>query len=147
MKTILDKATREELISRVNKLDANSAAQWGKMDAYQMLTHLTIWDEKVLNNVKNKHALIGKLFGKIALRKVLRDEKPIDKNVPTSPGYKSNGSGDIEEAKAKWIAQFQRYEHHTTPEYLHDFFGKMSREQVGQLGYKHIDHHLRQFGR
>jgi hypothetical protein len=147
MKTILDKTTRDELIARVSKLDETTPALWGKMNAYQMITHLTIWDQKVLNNVKEKQAFIGKLFGKIALRKVLRDEKPIDKNVPTSPGYKVFDNGDVEAAKAKWIAQFQTYESYSSPEYLHDFFGKMTREQVGQLGYKHIDHHLRQFGR
>ncbi len=146
MKTILDKATRDELIARVTKLDASCTAQWGKMSAFQMIGHLTVWDERVLNDVKVKQAIIGKVFGKIALKRVLRDEKPLDKNVPTSPSYKVNGSGDLEEAKAKWIAQIQGYDNYTTPEYMHDFFGKMSREQLGQLGYKHIDHHLRQFG-
>lgn len=147
MKTLVNKADRDSLIARIQKLDANCTVQWGKMNVYEMIRHCTAWDECVLNNVKVKHSLIGRVFGKIALRKVLKDEAPLGKNSPTSPSYRIKGTGDVEVAKAKWIANMQRYERYNTPEYLHDFFGKMSREQVGQLGYKHIDHHLRQFGR
>ena len=147
MKTILDKETRDELIARINLLDDTCSAQWGKMSVYEMIRHCTIWDEMVLNDVKLKQAFIGKLFGKIALRKVLENDAPLDKNVPTSTPYKVRGTGDLQDAKMKWISGLERYEHHTTPEFLHDFFGRMTREQVGQLGYKHIDHHLRQFGR
>lgn len=32
------------------------------------------------------------------------------------------------------------------PAYLHDFFGKMTREQIGIFAFKLMDHHLRQFG-
>jgi hypothetical protein len=38
------------------------------------------------------------------------------------------------------------YEHYSNPDFIHDFFGRMTREQVGQLAYKHTDHHLRPFG-
>jgi len=30
---------------------------------------------------------------------------------------------------------------------MHPFFGKMTKEQVGYLAYKHTDHHLWQFNR
>jgi hypothetical protein len=38
------------------------------------------------------------------------------------------------------------YAHYANPSFFHTFFGKMTKEQVGQLVYKHADHHLRQFG-
>jgi hypothetical protein len=147
MKTILDSSTRDGLIARIKTLDATSQPLWGKMSVYQMIQHCTAWDEGVLNNVKVKQMLIGKVFGKMALKKDLKDEAPLGKNSPTSPRLRMTGGGDVESAKAKWIENLQRYEHYTTPEYMHEFFGKMSREQVGQLGYKHADHHLRQFGK
>ena len=37
------------------------------------------------------------------------------------------------------------YEHFNVTGFVHWFFGKMTREQIGQLVYKHTDHHLRQF--
>jgi hypothetical protein len=147
MKTLLNKADRDSLITRIQKLSAGSTAQWGKMNVYEMIQHCTVWGERVLNDVKEKHSLIGRIFGQIVLRKVLKDEAPLGKNSPTSPAYRMNGmTGDVEAAKAKWIAQMDEFESYTTQQYLHDFFGMMTREQIGQLGFKHVDHHLRQFG-
>jgi hypothetical protein len=39
MKTIFDKATRDELTARINMLTENSGPNWGKMNVYQMLKH------------------------------------------------------------------------------------------------------------
>jgi hypothetical protein len=146
MKTLFDRTTRDELIARIRNLDENSAAQWGTMNVYEMIQHCTTWDEGVLNDVKLKQALLGKIFGGFALKRVLKDDEPIRKNSPTSPRLRIKGTGDVEAAKATWIANLQRFENYRTPEYMHEFFGKMTREQVGQLGYKHMDHHLLQFG-
>ena len=147
MKTILDKTHRDELIARTATLDENCAAQWGKMHVYEMILHCSTWDEQVLNNVPLKHSFIGRLFGKFALKKMLKDEAPLDKNVPTSTHLKFKATGDLRAARDKWMTRMQDYANYTTPEYMHDFFGRMSREEVGRLAYKHTDHHLRQFGR
>lgn len=147
MKTLLNKADRDSLIARIEKLDASCTAQWGKMSVYEMIQHCTVWGERVLNDVKEKHSLIGRVFGRIVLRKILKDDAPLGRNSPTSPAYRIKGTGDVEAAKAKWIAQMHQFDSYTTSQYMHDFFGLMTREQVGQLGYKHVDHHLRQFGR
>jgi hypothetical protein len=45
MNSVFDKATRDELISRINTLNENSTAQWGKMNIYQMLKHCILWEE------------------------------------------------------------------------------------------------------
>jgi hypothetical protein len=37
------------------------------------------------------------------------------------------------------------YAHFPHPVVFHTFFGKITKEQAGQLAYKHADHHLRQF--
>jgi len=150
MKTIFDKTTRDELIKRINTLNENGTAQWGKMNIYQMLKHCTIWDEWILGKNKPvyKQAFIGRLFGKMVLKKVTKDEKPLDRNVPTSAEFKiKEKNGDVAAERQKWIAFIEEYEHYSNPGFIHDFFGKMTREQVGLLAYKHTDHHLRQFNR
>ena len=48
METIFDKVTRDNLIGRINLLDENSKAQWGKMNIYQMLKHCTVYEEMML---------------------------------------------------------------------------------------------------
>ena len=149
MKTIFDKTTREELISRISILTENNTAQWGKMNIYQMLKHCTIWDEWILGKNQPKYKqqqLLGLIFGKMALRKVMKDEKPLDRNTPTGSYFKiKEKNGNVETEKAKWINLIRDYESYSNPEFIHDFFGKMTKEQIGILAYKHTDHHLRQF--
>ena len=48
MKTIFNKTSRNNLIDRINSLNENSTAQWGKINVCQMTKHCTIWDEWVL---------------------------------------------------------------------------------------------------
>lgn len=148
MKTIFDPTVREALISRIGALNENNTAQWGKMNLYQMLKHCTAWDEWILGKqqVRYKQAFIGKIFGKIGLRRMIQDEKPLDKNVPTTPAFKiKEKGGDIEGLKNTWAGLIQDYENYSNPDFIHDFFGKMTREQIGIMAYKHTDHHLRQF--
>jgi Protein of unknown function (DUF1569) len=149
MKTVFDKATRDELIDRINKLDDNSKAQWGKMNVYQMLTHCTRYEEWILgkNNPKYKQAFIGRVFGKMALKQVTKDERPLGQSTPTLSTFKvKETTGDLAAEKKKWITLIGEYEHLSNPNFIHSFFGKMTKEQIGILGYKHTDHHLRQFG-
>jgi hypothetical protein len=40
----------------------------------------------------------------------------------------------------------EAYANYSNPGFVHDFFGKMTDEQIGIFAYKHADHHLRQFG-
>lgn len=145
MKSIFDKTIRDELISRINSLNENSTAQWGKMNIYQMLKHCTLWEEWIASKEQHKQQFIGRLFGKMALKNVLKDEAPLRRNTPTLPELRIKGNGDVELEKKKWIALIEQNAHFSHPDFVHSFFGKMTKEQVGQMAYKHTDHHLRQF--
>lgn len=148
MKTIFDSLTREELMIRINRLNENNTAQWGKMNLYQMLKHCTIWDEWMLGKNKTvyKQAFVGVLFGKIALKSVTKDDSPLRKGTPTTSALIiKEKAGDIELTKQKWVALINEYSQYSNPDFVHIFFGKMTKEQAGILVYKHADHHLRQF--
>jgi len=145
MKNIFDESTRTEFIARINKLDANSAAQWGQMTVYQMIRHCIMWEDMIQGKTLYKQAFMGKIFGKIALKGMLGEE-PVKRNMPTVPSFKMTGSGDVEAAKKEWISLLERYKARTPAGFLHPFFGRLTAEQAGQMDYKHIDHHLQQFG-
>lgn len=149
MKTIFDKSIREELIGRIKRINQNNKAEWGKMNVFQMLKHNTYWNGWILGNDDHtyKQTFMGKIFGKIALKKMIKDEKPFDKNIPTSDQFKVKElNGDLESEKSRWISLLCEYKNYSNPNFVHDFFGKMSKEQIGVLVYKHTDHHLNQFG-
>jgi hypothetical protein len=148
MKTIFDKATRDELIGRINTLDEGSTPQWGKMNVYQMVKHCILADEMYLGRKAYNRAFIGRLFGKIALKALTKDESPMRKNAPTSADFKvMESQGDVIVERNKWITLLEQYANFANADFEHWFFGKMTKEQVGILAYKHTDHHLRQFGK
>src|SRR5205085_4794401 len=129
--TVFDKTIRDQLISRISTLSANSNAQWGKMTIYQMLKHCTLWDEWIANNKKNKQQFIGRLFGKMVLKSILKDEAPLRRNTPTLPEFKiKEPNGDIDAEKAKWILLIEGYAYFSNPGFVHTFFGKMTPEEI-----------------
>jgi hypothetical protein len=148
MRTIFDSAIQKELIDRITALDVKSEVRWGRMNLYQMLGHCITWDEWVLgkNNPVYKQAFIGLLFGKIALRSLTKNDKPLSRNIPSSNHLiMMDKEGNVEHSKKRWITLIKDYSCFSNSNFIHDFFGRMTTEQIGILAYKHADHHLRQF--
>ena len=148
MKTVFDPVTREQLIDRIKTLTSNHSPQWGKMDINQMIDHMNIWNSWVLgkNELSHKQNFLGKLMGKWMLKKDTKDDTPMAKGIPAGKEFVSKEVNEnIVELKDKWVSLVRDYEDFTEPYFLHDFYGKMTREQLGIFAYKHADHHLRQF--
>ena len=148
MKTIFDTTTREELIQRINSLNEDSEPIWGKMSVYQMAKHCTIWNEWVLGkkDFVYKQDFFGKIFGKMVLKSNTKDDKPISKNMPAGKAFTvKEMEDDLKTQKSIWTEQILTYENFSNDCFVHDFFGKMTKEQIGIFAYKHNDHHLRQF--
>jgi hypothetical protein len=148
MKSIFDKAIRKEVIDRINVLTRRSKPLWGKMNVAQMIRHCALCEDYYFGNIKVKRSLLGRLVGQKAIKAILNDEhSTIGKNAPTSSQFKvTENIENFEIEKAKWIALIERYETFSKDNFMHWFFGNMTREQLGQFVYKHCDHHLRQFG-
>ena len=146
MKTIFDKATRSEVIQRIQSLNEHSTAQWGKMNVYQMVKHCVLCEEMYLGKKQYNRTLMGRIFGKMAINQLLKQDRPLQKNAPTHSEFKMDkAQGEIEPEKERWITLIEEYAHYPDKEFTHWFFGKMTKEQVGYFVYKHTDHHLRQF--
>lgn len=148
MKTIFDPEIRKGLIKRVEKLTDNHSAKWGKMNAFKMVSHMNIWNEWVFNegNLSHKQSLLGKLIGKWMLKKDTKDDALMSKSMPSGKGFTiAEIEGDFIKEKEKWINFITRYKDFPESYFDHDFYGKMTREQIGIFSYKHHDHHLRQF--
>ncbi len=147
MKSIFDEVTRSELINRINTLTENNSAKWGKMNVNQMMKHCILCEEMYFGRKKYKRTFLGRLLGKIALKGMLKDENPMKRNSPTNAAFRIKESqGDVIAERKKWVALIIEYEHFSNNDFTHWFFGKMTKEQIGYLNFKHIDHHLRQFG-
>ena len=83
MSTILDKENSEILIQRVRNLTQYSEARWGKMDVVQMLVHCNESSKMAIGTKKLKRMFLGRFFGKMVLKKALKNDVPLKKNSPT----------------------------------------------------------------
>lgn len=146
LQSIYDPQTLAQLESRILSLTPDQTPEWGKMTAWQMLRHCNKSEEMYQGKRRYDRLFIGKLFGKMALRKTLKDDKAMSKNSPTHPDLTITGEGDFEQERQQWIRFLKAYQHQQDWAIVHPFFGTMDHEQIGQYVYKHTDHHLRQFG-
>jgi hypothetical protein len=148
MKSIFDQEIREEVVKRINSLNEGCKAQWGKMSVIQMVRHCSLCEEYYYGRIKVKRSFLGRIVGRMAIKGILKDEATeLKRNAPTSPQFRvSEEIGNIEAEKQSWKLLIERYETLKEDKYVHWFFGKMTRAQLGQFIYKHCDHHLRQFG-
>ncbi len=149
MRDIFHPQTVADLKTRINNINSNAEAQWGKMNVYQMLKHCTENEKLLLREKKFRRIFMGRIFGKMALKSNIKDDNPMDKNNPTHPELKITGTGNVETEKQLWITLLDQYLTKKAADYtdfVHPFFGKMNSEQVSRFAFKHIDHHLRQFG-
>jgi Protein of unknown function (DUF1569) len=149
MKTIFDPEARQELVSRIEHIHSGCRAQWGKMQVSQMLKHCILFDEWIQGTHSPEYyqSFLGKIFGKIALKSTLKPGEPMRRNMPAGRDFIVRDTSDTLQAdKKKWAELIGLYDGYSNPNFIHDFFGKMTREEIGLLAYKHTDHHLRQFG-
>jgi hypothetical protein len=147
MKSIFDTKTRTEILGRIDSLNKESKAAWGQMKVAQMIRHCALCEEYYHGNFEVNRSFLGRLIGKKVIGKILKDDlSGFQKNAPTSPQFKVvNNVEDIAVEKAKWRSLIEQYRAFDKDYFIHWFFGKMSKEQLGQFIYKHCDHHLKQF--
>lgn len=148
MQTIFDAQTYEQIVRRVESLKPDSARQWGKMTASQMLEHSSRALEMATGARPTPQMFIGKLIGWIVFRGFI-GERPFARNAPTGPDFIVKDEPDFSAAKAKTLALLKDL--HEQGEQrcegrIHGFFGPMTGAHWGISQFKHMDHHLRQFG-
>jgi len=147
MKSIFNKADQNEIIKRIDSLDQNSKAAWGKMSVEQMVKHCILCEDYYFGNVAVKRALLGRIIGKMAIRGILKPGNTLlRKNAPSVPAFLVTGPvTDLDSQKRTWKSLIERYDSFTAENFTHWFFGKMTKEQLGQFIYIHCNHHLTQF--
>ena len=146
MKSIFDESIKNELISRIDKLQENSERKWGKMTVGQMAWHCQYPLKIAVDNKPSTKK--GSLLAKLFFKKSMYNDKPWRKNLPTAPQLKAKEPKNFND-EVKLLRQLTLEAHETKSRENwnpHPAFGNFTKEQWGQMEYKHLDHHLRQFG-
>ncbi len=148
MSSIYNKVDNDLIIARINKLSTESKPIWGKMDAAQMLSHSQAPMDVAFGDLKLKANFLMRLLGKMIKDKMLKDPE-FKKKSPTEPAFIRNYPCDFEQSKSELIKKISRLSNEGTKAiktHKHPFFGEMNDQEWNILMWKHMDHHLRQFG-
>jgi hypothetical protein len=149
MKNIFDSSVVKGLEQRIAKLQPTTTPLWGKMNASQMLAHVNVAYEMTYESIHPRPNALMRFILKTFLKKSVVGPKPYPKNSPTAPQFIIKGEKNFEVEKKRLLDYLKRTadlgaSHFEGKENLS--FGKMTSEEWNGLFYKHLDHHLTQFG-
>jgi hypothetical protein len=146
VKNLFDTAVRKDIIDRINRLEATKQPLWGKMNAAQMCAHCQMPMGVAVGKHKLSTTFIFKLLGPL-FKSVIYNDKPFKRNLQTHKSFVMTGSErEFEVEKQKLIAMVNDFTEANMVNEPHPIFGRMTKEQWSRGTWKHLDHHLQQFG-
>lgn len=148
MRSLWNEIDRKNLLVRIDKLRPNATPRWGRMSAAQTLAHLADWMRMLTGELKVKNRNTPFRFP--VIKQLIIYVAPFPKNVPTAPELQKTDPGEwADEMRDLKESIHRALEKRGDPNARwpeHPAFGRMSVKAWGVLGYRHTDHHLRQFG-
>jgi hypothetical protein len=150
MKSLFEPACVQEVKQRLSALSPRNQRQWGKMNSAQMLAHCCLGLEMAAGEIRPPRAFVGRILGPVIKPMALRDEEPMRRNSPTAKELVVIGEDrNLEterERLSRLIDRFVAAGAAGCTSHPHAFFGSLTSHEWAVLMYKHLDHHLRQFG-
>ncbi len=149
MENIFKPEVTEKISSRINTLTPNSKAVWGKMTVAQMLAHCTVTYEMIYETKHKRPNALMQLVLKTFVKKLVTNEVPYKQNNQTAPQFIIKDDRDFELERKRLLAYINKTtelgENYFDGRESHSF-GKLSKAEWNNMFYKHLDHHLKQFG-
>jgi len=149
MKHLFDAARVEEVQARIAQLRPEGAALWGTMNPAQALAHCALGLEWAVGDRIPPRMWLGRIVGRMVKPMVLGNDAPMRRNSPTAKDLVVQDARDLGTERERLRGLIDRFAAAgpagcTT--HPHSFFGRLTPEEWATLMYKHLDHHLRQFG-
>lgn len=147
MRSILNEGDRAQIGGRVRSLSVSSTGKWGTLDVAGMLQHLRLSASMTLGElpVLSKKKRVFQVF---PLKHLILYVFPFPKGAPTAQELKPSVAASLEEERAAVLELLERIgtgpREGAGPD--HPLFGPLTWHEWGVATYKHVDHHLRQFG-
>jgi hypothetical protein len=145
-RSLLQPETKREIQARIARLSAAQAARWGRLSAPRMVVHLTDSMKMATGDLTVAPKRVPLRYP--PLKQLVIYWLPFPKGVPTAPELLARAPTDWATELSELLASIDRFAGRdpaaSWPD--HPAFGRMSGRQWGVLAYRHIDHHLRQFG-
>lgn len=136
-----------ELKNRIDSLDDLTKAHWGVMNVSQMFAHCSEVLKNALGESQQKRKLIGYIAAPFLKHRFYDSEPYKKKGGPSTFMISEKKDFELEKRNLiKLIVEFNRIDREKLKKSVHPILGKFTPEQWAIGQYKHLDHHLRQFG-
>ena len=149
MRNLFEPATVEAVKERIAQLRPDSERQWGKMNPAQAAAHCAAAMEWAVGDTTPPRMFLGRIIGRIVKPMALGNDTPMRRNSPTAKDLVVQDDRALEPERERLCGLIDRFAaggpEACTP-HPHSFFGRLTPEEWAELMYKHLDHHLRQFG-
>jgi hypothetical protein len=149
IKNIFEKSISDEIIARIEKLTPETQTNWGKMNVAQMLAHCNVTYEMVYTDKHPKATGIKRFLLKAFVKNIVVGEKPYKKNERTAPIFIISDSKEFEIEKNRLIEFINKTQELGASHFENkesNSFGPLKSSEWNTMFYKHLDHHLGQFG-
>jgi transposase InsO family protein len=147
MKNLFEPSTMNEIQDRLAKLRPDSPRQWGSMGVAQALAHCSLGLQLPSGELRPPSKVLGRVVGRIIKPLVLGNDKPMRRGAPTMIAVEDNRDFNAERERLReLIDRFAAAGPAGCTKHPHSFFGPLTPDEWAILMYKHLDHHLRQFG-
>ena len=146
---IFSRKVADEVIQRINNLKPDSQPKWGKMNVGQMLAHCNVTYEMVYEDKHPAPKGLMKFIIKALVKNTLVSETPYKHNLRTAPAFLMTTDKDFNAEKARLTGYINKTQQLGEKEFDGKeslSFGKLTVTEWNNMFYKHLDHHLSQFG-
>lgn len=147
--SIFNQKDVEVLIHRIHLLNPQSKALWGKMNVAQMLAHNCVDYEQIFGERNDHPPFHIKWMVRLFFKKSMVNEVPYKPSLPTAPAFIILDQRDFEKEQKRLIKYIERCRDLGAEELVkrkQATLGYLTELEWNNLIYKHLDHHLRQFG-
>jgi uncharacterized protein DUF1569 len=149
MKNLFEAARVEEVKVRMTQLRPDSERLWGRMNPAQALAHCSAAIGMAVGETRPPRVWIGRLLGPIAKKSVIVNGTPMRRNSMTEKSVVVTDERDFEVERQRLRESIDRFAAGgpgICTKHPHFFFGPLTPVEWAALMYRHLDHHLRQFG-
>jgi len=149
MKNLFDVSLSDQVKQRIGRLRIDSERRWGKMSVAQAICHCASALEMALGEIRPPRALIGRLIGSAIKPKVVGNDEELRRNTGTVNELVVSGERNLDAERVRLYSLIDRFVSggpSVCTTHPHPFFGPLTPAEWAVLMYKHLDHHLRQFG-
>lgn len=148
MNTLFDSTVNRDICDRIRKLNPSSKPIWGKMNVEQMLTHLYLSLQVNFGEIELKRSMLGIFFRGIS-RRILLGSKPFPRHLPADKKVlvkETTGFSELIQKVENAVSIYIEKGYSVLSANPHNILGKITPDESAFISFKHIDHHLRQFG-